>query len=201
MSIPDILISDNDPQFSCAEFNKFADSWGFEHRTSSPGHPQSNGLAEKTVGTAKKLMQKALNTKTDVYLALLEYRNTPLQCGYTPSQLALGRRTKSIVPITNKALQPTAINDKQLRTRMQKSKAQQKSNFDKTSRTLAPLSVNDSVRIKFGKIWKIGRVMKIHSDRSYIVQTADGGTYRRPLNVITRTPTKQWFGRKDSRDS
>ena len=70
-------------------------------------------------------MQKALNTKTDVYLALLEYRNTPLQCGYTPSQLALGRRTKSFVPITNKALQPAAINDKQLRTRMQKSKAQQ----------------------------------------------------------------------------
>ncbi|KAH3849271.1 hypothetical protein DPMN_091667 [Dreissena polymorpha] len=70
---------------------------------------------------------------------------------------------------------------------MQKSKAQQKSNFDKTSRTLAPLSVNDSVRIKLGKIWKIGRVMKVHSDRSYIVQTADGGTYRRNRSVLHKT--------------
>ncbi|KAH3799325.1 hypothetical protein DPMN_152932 [Dreissena polymorpha] len=71
---------------------------------------------------------------------------------------------------------------------MQKSKAQQKSNFDKTSRTLAPLSVNDSVRIKFGKIWKLeGSFMKVHSDRSYIVQTADGGTYRRNRSVMHKT--------------
>ena len=34
--IPDILISDNGPQFDLAEFRRFADVWGFEHAKSSP---------------------------------------------------------------------------------------------------------------------------------------------------------------------
>ena len=39
------LISDNGPQFSCAEFAKFSKEWGFEHITSSPHFPQ-RGIRE-----------------------------------------------------------------------------------------------------------------------------------------------------------
>ncbi|XP_060576202.1 uncharacterized protein K02A2.6-like, partial [Ruditapes philippinarum] len=104
LSIPEVFVSDNGTQFSSSHFKEFAKEWGFEHRTSSPGYPQSNGLAEKGVGIAKKLMQKAKDTNTNINIALLEYRNTPLECGYSPSQLLIGRRTKSVVPVTNKAL-------------------------------------------------------------------------------------------------
>ena len=45
--IPEQVFSDNGPQFSCAEFAQFANTWGFIHSTSSPRYPQSNGLAEK----------------------------------------------------------------------------------------------------------------------------------------------------------
>lgn len=45
--------------------------------TSSPGCPQSNGKVENAVKTAKKLMRKALDNKYDLYLALLDWRNTP----------------------------------------------------------------------------------------------------------------------------
>ncbi len=42
---PQVLITDNGGQFVSQEFAKFASSWRFEHRTSSPHHPRSNGQA------------------------------------------------------------------------------------------------------------------------------------------------------------
>jgi hypothetical protein len=49
--IPDIVFSDNGPQFQ-SEFKKFASDWKFIHETSSPEFPQSNGLAENAVKRA-----------------------------------------------------------------------------------------------------------------------------------------------------
>ena len=36
---PDLLVSDNGPQFSLTEFQQFADLLGFTHQTSSPSEP------------------------------------------------------------------------------------------------------------------------------------------------------------------
>lgn len=44
--IPDVVISDNGPQFACAEFANFATNWLFQRYTSSLGHPQANGMSE-----------------------------------------------------------------------------------------------------------------------------------------------------------
>ena len=41
--IPDELRSDNGPQYHSDEFAQFAQDWGFNHITSSPRFPQSNG--------------------------------------------------------------------------------------------------------------------------------------------------------------
>ena len=41
--VPDILMTDNSPQFSSAEFAMFSKVWSFDHQTSSPRYPQSNG--------------------------------------------------------------------------------------------------------------------------------------------------------------
>ena len=38
--IPDVVVSDNGPQFSSQEFRKFAKEWAFTHVTSSPRYPQ-----------------------------------------------------------------------------------------------------------------------------------------------------------------
>lgn len=47
--IPDVLISDNEPQFAPEKFASFANKSGFEHVTSSPHYSQSNGKDENTV--------------------------------------------------------------------------------------------------------------------------------------------------------
>ena len=57
--IPERLISDNGPQYSAEEFRVFSVRYGFDHVTSSPLYPRSNGFIERTVQTVKKLFTKA----------------------------------------------------------------------------------------------------------------------------------------------
>ena len=56
LGIPNIIVSDNGPQYDSAEMKAFAASYGFRHITSSPHYPQSNGLAERMVKTMKGLL-------------------------------------------------------------------------------------------------------------------------------------------------
>ena len=57
IGISEIVRSDNDPQYNSREFEKFANDQGFQHI------PQANGLAYKTVQTAKKLQKTQEDTK------------------------------------------------------------------------------------------------------------------------------------------
>ena len=75
--IPDKLVSNNGPQFSSAEFTKFAKDWGFQHSTSSPRYPQSNGKVENSVKTVKRLFSKCEESGQSEHLALLDWHNTP----------------------------------------------------------------------------------------------------------------------------
>lgn len=65
--IAETVVSDNGQQYKSGEFKVFAKLWEFKHITSSPHFPQSNGLAEKTVHTAKLLMDKAKADGRDPY--------------------------------------------------------------------------------------------------------------------------------------
>ena len=47
--IPKTVKSDNGPQYTADEYKKFSKEWGFHYVTTSPYHPQANGLAEKSV--------------------------------------------------------------------------------------------------------------------------------------------------------
>ena len=181
-----MLMSGNGSSNSCQAFADFARDWGFVHRTSSPLHPISNDHGEVMVGVAKKILKKAKESKQDPYLLILEYRNSTLpDCSFSPAQL-LSRRTRSIVPITNK-LKPQAIDPKNFHKSIVNSKSLQNKNYDRTAKTLSPLHVNDQVRIQFGKIWKPARVIQQHDARSFSVQTRDGAIYPRNRRHIIRT--------------
>ena len=63
--IPEILRSDNGPQFSSQEFKNFVNNYQFQHDISSPHFPSSNGQAERAVQTVKNLLKNS----TDPFLA------------------------------------------------------------------------------------------------------------------------------------
>ena len=99
--VPDTLVTDNGPQFASAEFAMFAKTWGFEHITSSPRYPQSNGKAENAVKTVKRLFSKCKEAGQSEFLALLDWHNTPSEgVGTSPAQRFLGRRCKTLLPAT-----------------------------------------------------------------------------------------------------
>ena len=45
--IPEVIVSDNGPQYAAFKFAMFAAEKGFTHITSSPRYPQSNGKAKR----------------------------------------------------------------------------------------------------------------------------------------------------------
>ena len=55
--IPEVIISDNGPQFASREFREFTLTWMFSNKPVNPYSAQENGIAERAVKTAKELLQ------------------------------------------------------------------------------------------------------------------------------------------------
>ena len=51
--LPNTIVSDNGSMFTSDEFTQFVKQNGIEHIRTSPYHPASNGLAERSVQTFK----------------------------------------------------------------------------------------------------------------------------------------------------
>ena len=58
--LPELLVSDNGPQFVSREFQEWLARQCIQHIRSSPYHPQSNGAAERCVQTFKNALLKAV---------------------------------------------------------------------------------------------------------------------------------------------
>ena len=109
--IPEKLRADNGPQFSADVFRDFATKWQFEHATSTPNYPQSNGRVENAVNIAKTLMAKAQHSGTDQWMAALIWRNTPTQgLESCPMQRLMNRRADTaVIPTTASLLEPRIV--------------------------------------------------------------------------------------------
>lgn len=106
--IPEILQTDNAPQYTPREFKEFSEMYKFRHITSSPRYPQSNGQAERAVQTVKQLINKQLQEQSgDPCMGLLYYRATPfLWCGLSPAEMLMVRQLRTSIPQTDKLLIP-----------------------------------------------------------------------------------------------
>ena len=99
------MITDNGLQFSAKLFTGFTRSYGFSHKTSSPGFPQSNSEAERAVQTIKRIL-----TKNDhPYISLLTYQSTPLENGHSLAELLIGRKLRTTVPKETQQLKPQLL--------------------------------------------------------------------------------------------
>ncbi|XP_048252587.1 uncharacterized protein K02A2.6-like [Haliotis rufescens] len=188
--VPMRVVSDNGPQYACAEFKTFCDKWKFEHITSSPLYPQANGLAEKTVQTLKQLLRKSRQSHADPYLAMLAYRNTPINGLASPAQLLMGRRLRSDLPVQYAMLRPEVVDCDVVKQAISQSRETQKVYYDQRAHPRPPIQVNDSVRLRQGKDWIPAKVVKSASTpRSLVVRTQGGSEYRR--NKHDLIPTKE----------
>ena len=197
---PDVLISDNGPQFTSSEFGKFADEWDVEHRTSSPNHQQANGRAEAAVKIAKTLMSKADDDHQDPYRALLAHRNTTQEGLHSsPAQRFLGRRTRTGLPTSGHLLLPNRPRDHD-RQKLQQRQDQVRERFDRQSKPLSPLAEGDHVRVKptsmKSKIWVKGAVTQRLDDRSYLVRTENSLIRRNRIDLrqVPQAPEPQCQG-------
>lgn len=96
-----LLFSDNGPQFNNRKFRDFARLWDFKHQTSSLMYPQSNKMIV-TVDTAKSISNKTIYDGKDPYLALLEFRNSPISSEIKSlSELLMGRKIRGLLPVRN----------------------------------------------------------------------------------------------------
>ena len=124
--IPETVIPDNGTQFTSAEFKAFSVDWNFQHVTSSPHYPQSNGEAERAVKTAKELLKQ-----DDIFLALLTYRSTPApDFGASPAELAFSRWLQTTLPSLPETITPRILNQETLQERDAVFKQKQKWNYD-----------------------------------------------------------------------
>ncbi|XP_026569112.1 uncharacterized protein K02A2.6-like, partial [Pseudonaja textilis] len=55
--LPDVLVSDNGPQFTALAFEQYLAERGIRHALTSPAHPAANGRAERMVQFTKKTLQ------------------------------------------------------------------------------------------------------------------------------------------------
>ena len=181
--IPNIVISDNGPQFSSREFVLFSNSYHFTHRTSNPKHPQANAEAERAVRTIKCLLKKA----EDPLLALLSYRATPLRNGYSPAELLMGRKLRTTVPTILELLRPKVPNYSQLAAKEADYREKQKTTFDIRHRASEPRVLTQGESVWVPDMKTQGTVESQISSRSYIVSTPRG-SLRRNREQLRPTP-------------
>ena len=169
--IPDEVMSDNGPNYASHEFVEFANSYGFVHTTTSPRYPQAEESGE------------------DVYLALLDYRNTPID-GISPAQALMDRTLKPTIPAAPQHLKPVLVDHESFIARRETQQKKQCAYYNRTAQFLPPLKENEVVRIKKtpDSEWEPAKVVEQHgTPRSYIVTTEDGTAYRRNRRHLWKT--------------
>ncbi len=136
--------------------------------------------------TIKHMLKKA----DDPYLALLACRTTPLHNGFSPSELLMGRKLQTTIPVRSENLTPKWPEFKTVKSFETRNQTETKANYDShhRARQMPTLHVGDEVWIKDQN--KSGKIMsKSQYPRSYNVETSDG-KIRRNRRFLRKIPPK-----------
>ena len=176
--LPSVVVSDNGPQFSSREFRQFAMQYGFKHVTSSPEYPQSNGKAEKAVQIVKRLLKKAKKNDEDPYLALLNYRTSPLSgSDRSPGEISMNRKLRTKLTSAEEHVTMHKLPD-----------TKQKRYYDHGSNQLKPLETTDTVRVRGDGVWsEKAQVLARVAPNSYLVELERGKRLRRNRRHLLKT--------------
>ena len=164
--IPELLFSDNGTSFTSEEFKEFVQRNGIQHRTSSPYHPATNGLAERAVQVVKIGLRKIQEGDMDLRLArlLFKYRNTPhATTGVSPAELLLGQKPRTHLDLLHPDL-TTRVIEKQMT---------QKAAHDGRQQEERSFQVGDPVyakKFQAGDKWLHGEIVDVLSPRFYMIK-------------------------------
>ena len=180
--LPEVLVIDNGTPFTSSEFETFMVNNGIRHVTSSPYHPASNGLAERSVQTFKEHMKISDGTlETRISRFLFWNRLTPrTTTGMTPAELLLGCIPRSQLDLLKPPLPTTVQQKPEIAATVQQKQQKQKA-YHETHFKLREFSVNDPVFVRdfpLGKKWLTGIVSAVKSPLSYYITLSDGKIVR-----------------------
>ena len=104
----DEIVSDNGSQFTSDEFMEFCGRHGIRHIRTAPGHPQSNGQAERYVETVKSALIKGTSDGRNLFEVLqnflFHYRSTAHSTtNVSPAELFLKREFKTVLDLLRPA--------------------------------------------------------------------------------------------------
>lgn len=139
------------------------------------------------------MFKKAMIDHSDANIALLNYRNTPLDgIGVSPAQLLMGRVLRSRLPITNNALKPRAVGSKVAEITARQSV--QKKYFDNHARPERReyVSGNQVRYLDHKGAWRPGIIANEadNTGRSFNIVNKDNRTIRRNRNHMFKIPVK-----------
>jgi transposase InsO family protein len=189
--LPDHVVTDNGTQFTSIEFQNFLRSNDVFHTRTAPGHPATNGLAERYVGHFKKKISQmkdtndSLKVKLDKFL--FTYRVTPTTLGKSPAELLMNRQPKTRFDV--------------LRSQNLK---QQVKVFQDNLDFCAKFKQEQAVfALNFGKgpKWLPGIVLKELSPRNYEIQVYDAVWKRHETQLRNRVIPLPLLPRKELDES
>ena len=195
--IPSKVYSDNGAQYTADAFVTFAREWAFDHITSSPRYPKSNGLIERHVNTVKAALIKARQANADPDLALLCLRTTPISSSIpSPLEILTGRKVRANLPMK---LSPHT--NPNIRAELQERQDVQKMYHDRHANDLPALQPGQQARVQdyqTGKWIPATITEKCPEPRSYQLTTDKGQNLRRNRihirdipQEVDKTPTPQ----------
>jgi hypothetical protein len=181
---PEIVFSDNGPQFVSEEYKEFSQKFGFLMEQSSPRYPQANGFIESMVKVVKDLFRRASLSGEDPQLSIQAYRATPLSGKLpSPAEVMFGRKIQTVLPIRN------SLTSEQQATReiYIQGKLQQQHYYDLPATEMSELQQHQKVLVQLDPLkrsWKPAVIVRTPEEdqggpRTYTVQTEDGGRYPR----------------------
>ena len=128
-----------------------------------------------------------MKKEDDMYLAILAYRMTLTEIGYSPAELLMNRKLCTTVPMLPELRKPTVIDPSLVAQKDANLKARQKRNFDESlgTRELSQLHAGDNVWVLGRQSSAIVTYTEESTPRSFTVDTGNGTFRRNRRHLLT----------------
>lgn len=138
----------------------------------------------------KRILTKATEAGEDPYLAILNYRASPLENGLSPAEILMKRKLRTRLPSAKHQMEQRVPSSP---------KVKQTEVYNRTAKPLSPLAQEEIMRVRCDGQWgPLAKVVKETTPRSYEVITEHGNTLRRNRRHLLKVPPNKTFTVMDS---